>query len=388
MQKNNIYTILSLAVLFGMLGGFGSSYWMMNNFKGGVVVDDTYVVAEDSQMIDAQQTAAPGVVSIIQYVQLQEIRQSQDPFSQPMVGGNQWVEAGGGTAFLINSSGVAITNKHVISDKTGKFVAFLADGTEFNVEIEAIDSGNDFAILQLIPDLANEIAQEYVDVFPYIELGDSSVIQVGQRVLAIGNALAEYENTTTAGIISATGRNIVASGGYGDTSTLYGLIQTDAAINPGNSGGPLINLAGQVVGINTAVDSTAEGIGFAIPINDVKAAIDSWEMFGEIKRPSLGVSYLMLSEPSARKMGLEVNYGAMIVEDKKTGLSGIVKGSPADEAGLQDRDVILEIDGNALTYNYTLQDAILRYQVGDVIKMVIWRKGELLEVEVELTQTS
>ena len=146
-------------------------------------------------------------------------------------------------------------------------MAFLSDGTEFDVRVEALDAGNDFAILQLLPPEGDEIAIEYVGNFPYVELGDSSAVQVGQRVLAIGNALAEYDNTTTAGIISATGRKIVASSGTPDSaSTLYGLMQTDAAINPGNSGGPLINLAGQVIGINTAVDSTAEGIGFAIPI--------------------------------------------------------------------------------------------------------------------------
>ena len=214
------------------------------------------------------------------------------------------------------------------------------------------------------------------------------MIEVGQRVLAIGNALAEYENTTTAGIVSATGRQIVASDGYGDAETLYGLIQTDAAINPGNSGGPLINLAGQAIGINTAVDSTAEGIGFAIPVNDVKAAIESFELYGEILRPSLGVSYIMLNEGNTRKMDLPVNYGAMIVEDKRTGLTGVLKGSPADEAGLKDRDVILTVDGEELTYTYTLQDAILRYQVGDTITLTIWREGEMFEVEVELTKTS
>lgn len=391
MMKKNIYITLVLAVLLGLVGGFGSSYWMISNLD---LSNSTinYTVDESSQMIEAQQAAAPGVVSIIQYINLQQIRQdSNNPFGDYMapLGGENWTEAGGGTAFLINEDGVAITNKHVISDESGMYVAFLSDGTEFDVRVEAIDSGNDFAILQLIPPQDDELAQEYVGEFPYIELGDSAAMEVGQRVLAIGNALAEYDNTTTAGIISAMGRKIVASSGTPDsTSTLYGLIQTDAAINPGNSGGPLINLAGQAIGINTAVDSTAEGIGFAIPINDIKGAIESWELSGEIQRPSLGVSYIMINENNARRMNLMANYGALIVEDKKSGASGVTKGSAADEAGLKDRDVILMVDGEQLSFNYPLQDAILRYQVGDTITLTILRDKETFEVEVELTKAA
>ncbi len=387
MTKKNIYTILVLAILFGMLGGLSSSYWVMSKVN---VSDATlsYMLEENSQMIVAQQAAAPGVVSIIQYVNLEQLRQDfNDPFGQMVpVGGDVWTEAGGGTAFLINEDGVAITNKHVVSDTSGVYVAFLSDGTEFDVNVEAIDSGNDFAILQLVAPKDDEIAKEYEGDFPYIELGDSAALQVGQQVLAIGNALAEYDNTTTAGIISATGRQIVASSGTPDsTSTLYGLLQTDAAINPGNSGGPLINLVGQAIGINTAVDSTATGIGFAIPIDDVKAAIYSWETYGEIQRPSLGVSYIMINQNNARKLGLVANYGALIVENKRTGASGLVKGSPADKAGLLDNDLILMVDGEQLSFTYTLHDAILRYQVGDTVTMTVLRGEETFDVEVDLT---
>lgn len=393
MMKKNIYTILVFGVLFGMLGGFAGSYLMisrLNIISGEGAV--SYTVTEDSQMIEAQKTAAPGVVSIIQYVNLEQLRQNQNnSFTQSTgpIRGDVWAENGGGTAFLIDSEGVAITNKHVISDEAGKYVAFLSDGTEFDVQVEAIDSGNDFAIIRLVPGNDDEFAKEYVGDFPYIELGDSALLEVGQRVLAIGNALAEYDNTTTAGIISATGRKIVASSGTPNSAeTLYGLIQTDAAINPGNSGGPLINLSGQVIGINTAVDSTAEGIGFAIPINDVKSAIESWKNYGEIRRPSLGVSYVMINPNKAKNFGLMSDYGAFIVPDRKNGLPGVVEGGSADMAGLQENDLILMVDDEQLSFNYPLQDAVLRHQVGDTIVLTVLRGDETFQVEVELTAAS
>lgn len=392
MMKKNIYTIFVLAVLFGMLGGGGASYLMISRLDLSEEGLASYTLVEDSQMIEAQKIAAPGVVSVIQYVNLQQLRQSQNSdFAQTTapIGRGVWAEAGGGTAFLIDSDGVAITNKHVISDETGKYVAFLSDGTEFDVQVEAIDSGNDFAIIRLLPGEDDEFAKEYVGNFSYIELGDSALIEVGQRVLAIGNALAEYDNTTTAGIISATGRKIVASSGSPNSAeTLYGLIQTDAAINPGNSGGPLINLLGQVIGINTAVDSTAEGIGFAIPINDVKSAIESWKKYGEIQRPSLGVSYMMINPNKAKNLSLIADYGAFIIQDKRGGAHGVIEGSPAEKAGLKDGDLILMVDGEQLSFNYPLQDAVLRHQVGDMIILTILRNGETFEVEVELTAAS
>jgi S1-C subfamily serine protease len=242
-------------------------------------------------------------------------------------------------------------------------------------------------ILQLVAsEEATEDVKAMVGNFSYADLGDSSTLQVGQQVMAIGNALAEYENTTTAGIVSATGRKVVASDGFGQTSTLYGLIQTDAAINPGNSGGPLVNLAGEVIGINTAVDSSAQGIGFAIPINDVKSAIESWRETGEILRPILGVRYVMLVPARARALDLSMDHGALIIKDPDTKVSPIVAGGPAEKAGLKEWDVILSVEGEALSLDYPLQDAVLRYQVGDKIKMEVWRDGETFEVEVELTR--
>ncbi|MFA5842451.1 MAG: trypsin-like peptidase domain-containing protein [Candidatus Gracilibacteria bacterium] len=395
-SKRMMVGVVMGSFLLGTAGGFGSSFLMMKineNGNGASQIDGDYI--EESFMIDAQGKVAPAVVSIVEFRDISAWQQQQgSPFGPNPFGGSpngtegpNLTEVAGGTGFIIDPSGIVVSNKHVTSDGKGIYKAYLNDGTEFDLTIEAIDPGNDFVILQLVAsEEATEDVKAMVGNFSYADLGDSSTLQVGQQVMAIGNALAEYENTTTAGIVSATGRKVVASDGFGQTSTLYGLIQTDAAINPGNSGGPLVNLAGEVIGINTAVDSSAQGIGFAIPINDVKSAIESWRETGEILRPILGVRYVMLVPARARALDLSMDHGALIIKDPDTKVSPIVAGGPAEKAGLKEWDVILSVEGEALSLDYPLQDAVLRYQVGDKIKMEVWRDGETFEVEVELTR--
>lgn len=380
------------SLLLGFFGGVGGSYWMvqeMNVQEQEIPTTAAYV--EESQMIDAQQEVAPAVVSIVEYITLEQLREeyfggpfgSSVPLSEYDPDRDGLTEIGGGTGFIIDPSGIVLTNKHVVADESGQYVAILNDGTEFDVVVEARDPGNDIAILQLKAKEGSGGA-ELLGSLPYASLGDSSALQVGQRVLAIGNALAEYENTTTSGIISATGRKIVASDFSGKSSSLYGLLQTDAAINPGNSGGPLINLAGEVIGINTAIDTEAQGIGFAIPINDVKPAIESWQANGEILRPMLGVRYVMLTAARAYELGFDVTHGALVIGDPSSDEVAVIEGSPADQAGLVPQDVILQIDGEDIDLDYTLQDAIMRYQVGDEITLTVWRDGETFDVQVEL----
>ncbi len=369
MKKSLLFGVLAGALVCGLLGGAISSYWLMGSMDFSEFEMTTYV--EESELIEAQQTVAPSVVSIIQYVNLQDVREQ-------IFYGTDLLELSGGTGFIVDPSGIALTNKHVVSDSKGQYVAIMNDGTELDVMVEAMDTGNDLAIIRLLG---------ATDPLPYADLGDSSELEVGQQVLAIGNALAEYENTTTAGIISATGRKIVASDGAGQLETLFGLIQTDAAINPGNSGGPLVNLAGQVIGINTAVDAEAEGIGFAIPIDDVVSALESWQATGEIVRPMLGVRYIILTKAKAREIGFEgVDHGALIVGNPRTGDLAVVAGSAADQAGFQERDIVLAVDGEEIGMEYTLQDAVTHHQVGDVISLQVWREGQTFDVEVELTR--
>lgn len=370
MKKSFIFSLLFGSLSLGVLGGVGSSYLVVNQIGSSDNVGSFTYYVEESELIEAQQTVAPAVVSVVQYVNLENVREQ-------IYYGTDLLELSGGTAFIVDPSGIAFTNKHVVSDQKGQYMAIMNDGTELEVVVEALDEGNDFAIIRLMG---------FEGDLPYVELGDSSSLQVGQQVLAIGNALAEYENTTTAGIISATGRKIIASDGAGQLETLFGLIQTDAAINPGNSGGPLVNLAGQVIGINTAVDAEAEGIGFAIPIDDVKSALESWEAYGEIVRPFLGVRYIILTRAKAKEIGFQdVDHGALVVGDPKTRLGAVVEGSPADKAGIEERDIILEVEGEEISFEYTLQDAIMRHQVGDTVTMQVLRDGETFEINVELT---
>lgn len=388
---------VGLSLLIGGASGAGTSYWVLQSWpqpeSEWVEVTAPSSTGDVFSLVDAQQKVAPAVISIVEYIDLEELRQqflgSGRPFGSfsmlqldPDFDGR--TEVGGGTGFLIDPSGIALTNKHVISDTQGQYVAILQDGTEFEIFIEATDPGNDVAIIRLVAEEGSAEA-EFLGELPYATLGESSLLQVGEPVLAIGNALAEYENTTTAGIISATGRKIVASDSSGRAESLYGLIQTDAAINPGNSGGPLVNVNGEVVGVNTAVDTEAQGIGFALPIDDVKPAIESWQTFGEIRRPMLGVRYVMLTAPRARELGFDVDHGALIVGDPETGEAAVVEGSPAEAAGLEAMDIVLAIDGEEVTLDYTLQDAVLRHQVGDLIVLTVWRNGDTFEVEVELT---
>jgi 2-alkenal reductase len=320
--------------------------------------------AESSALVEAQQTAAPAVITLTQY------RSNR--------------VSGGGTGFIIDASGLALTNKHVVDDSRASFRALLMDGAEYDVEVKAMDPLLDVAIIQLIARGESGGEGEPFQ-FPFVSLGESSRLNIGDCVLAIGNALAQYENTTTAGIISAKGRQLVASDALGNLEKLSGLLQTDAAINLGNSGGPLVNLKGEVIGINTAVDVDAQGIGFAIPIDVVKVAVESWKETGEISRPVLGVHYLMLSPSKAYELGFEeVTSGALILQPPD-GSSAIVSGSSAARAGLEIGDVIVAVDGKMLTVEETLQDVLLRKRVGEVLLLRVWREKIFFEVRVELT---
>jgi serine protease Do len=221
-----------------------------------------------------------------------------------------------------------------------------------------------------------------------VDIGDSDNLQVGQYVIAIGNALGEYSNSVTTGVISAKQRSIQAGSENSQSQeSLSGLIQTDAAINPGNSGGPLVNLAGQVVGINTAIASTTGGsigVGFAIPINSVKAAIDSVRKTGEIVRPYMGVRYQPVTNALQQLNNLPVNYGALIQRGSDPSEVAVISGSPADKAGLQENDIILEINGDRINENNSLSDLLSKYQVGDTVTLKVYHKGSNIEVKVTL----
>jgi len=221
---------------------------------------------------------------------------------------------------------------------------------------------------------------------PPLELGDSSKIKIGQTVIAIGNALGEYRNTVTKGVISGVGRTITAGNGRGFSETLEDVIQTDAPINFGNSGGPLIDLQGKVIGVNTAIASGGQLIGFAIPINQAKEVIESVKKYGKVVYPFLGVRYVLIDESIAKKNNLPVDYGALIVRGENVTDLAVVPGSPADKAGLMENDIILEVQGEKVTKENNLGKLIRKHKPGDTIELKILRKGEEKTVEVTLDE--
>jgi S1-C subfamily serine protease len=220
---------------------------------------------------------------------------------------------------------------------------------------------------------------------PTVTLGNSDDLQLGQSAIAIGNALGEFKNTVASGVISGLNRSITAASENGQAETIQGVIQTDAAINPGHSGGPLINVRGEVVGVNVAVVQGAQNIGFALPINWAKRDIETVLAGGTIKAPYLGVRYTMLSPERAAQKGLEVDYGALLARDASG--PAIAKGSPADKAGLKEGDIILSLDGVSLK-DKDLSQELGKKSIGDTLRLDVFRGKRTVNVEVVLGERS
>ena len=274
-------------------------------------------------------------------------------------------EIGGGTGFFISKDGMLLTNAHVVFDKEADYTVLTNDGKRYSAKVLARDTFRDLAILKVEG-----------DNFPTLPLGDSDTLQIGQTVIAIGNALGEFKNTVSVGVISGLGRSITASG-QGSIVALDDVIQTDAAINRGNSGGPLLNLKGEVIGVNFAMAGGAENIGFAIPINKVKKAIEQLNKEGKISYPFLGVRYIIVTEDIQKERNLPVNYGALILkgDDKEP---AIVPGSPADKIGLKEGDIILEFNGEKITRENPLAKIIMKYYPGDKVNLKVLRNNKEL----------
>lgn len=348
-----------LAFGSGVAGSFvGDKFFdQPSGFLKDKIIEE-HVYLEDTEVIKAIEKVNPAVVSIM-------TSNSLDPKSLEISAKD---DVYGGTGFIVDASGLVFTNKHVILDKKANYKVVLSDGSQYLAKFLSDDPFDDVAVMQIVSDKKIE--------FPVVTFGDSDNLVIGQKVVAIGNALAMYGNTVTSGIISGKGRDVVAYNDFGAVQNLSGLIQTDAAINLGNSGGPLVNLAGEVIAMNAAVQESANNIGFAIPINDLKAIIASVKKNGEIVRPVLGVNFVMLDKIQAQVINKSLDHGAYVFS--------IEAGGAADEAGLKEEDVILNVNGSEATLQNALHKIIRNYNPGDAVTLKVWRNGKILDLKVKL----
>ncbi len=290
---------------------------------------------------------------------------------------------GGGTGFIVSKEGLILTNKHVVLNEDAEYAVFTSDGRKFLAKVLARDPFQDLAIMEIEQEkTVNDEGEVITKSFPVINIGNSDQLQSGQTVIAIGNALGEFRNTVSVGVISGLGREITAAGG-GFVEILEDVIQTDAAINRGNSGGPLLNLKGEVIGINTAMASGAQSIGFAIPINKAEKGIEQVKTLGKIVYPFLGIRYVLINEEVKKENNLSVDYGVLILKGDK-GQSAVQPDSAAEKAGLREEDILLEFNNEKITIENTLAKVIMKYNPGDEVVLKILRGEEEIIVEVVL----
>jgi serine protease Do len=376
--KTRLGSILAVVLLcFGV--GFGGGLLGARAYSNGtrysansIAAKQQFISDESSLISSIAKTVGQSVVSVDVHTQVT----SQDFFG---VNQAQSQEAAG-TGFIISDDGIIVTNRHVVPSGTTDVSVTLSDGTHYDdVDIvgrTSTNSSQDVAFLK-INDLKGK------KLVP-AALGDSGKMRIGDRAIAIGNALGQFQNTVTSGIISGFGRDVVAGDESGSQSneSLTDLFQTDAAINQGNSGGPLVNINGEVIGINTAIASGAQNIGFAQPINDVKGLISSVLGGGKLQQPYLGVRYVSLTNDLAKEFNLKTTRGAYVTSG--SGQEAVVKESPADKAGLKDHDVITKVNNITIDDKTSLTAALSRFKVGDKVTLTIVRDGKNITKEVTL----
>jgi len=288
--------------------------------------------------------------------------------------GTEEREIGGGSGFIVSADGHVVTNRHVVSDDDARYSVVFADGQTRNVSVLAKDPILDVAILQ--------IETTDSEALPFLKFSNYDV-RLGETVIVIGNALAEFRNSVSVGVVSGLSRSITARGSSGRSEQLREVIQTDAAINPGNSGGPMLNLKGEVIGVSVATTVGADNISFALPAMMVSDIVRSVQETGRIVRPYLGIRYTMVTERLQEVNTLSVDYGALIVRGETREELAVIPGSPADKAGLRENDIILSIDGKSLKATDVATELRLK-SVGDNLTLRVWRAGEEIDVSVTL----
>jgi len=379
MDNRSIRKTLLLAIMLSVLAGFfsgglGYNYFVQNasNTQTNINTENVSISKSQSKVTSVVEKSNPAVVSIIVNQDLPKI---SDPFFGPSPQREQGQQQiGGGTGFVVSSDGLIVTNKHVVN-KDAEYTVLFNDGNKVEADVEALHPTTDLALLDV-----ERTGLEKLD------LASSDKIKVGQTVIAIGNALGEFQNTVSKGIISGLNRSITASGTFQNSQRLTDLIQTDAAINPGNSGGPLLDINGKVVGINVAVAQQAQNIGFAIPSNTAVEMIEDFDKYGEIRVPFLGVRYVTINETIQETNDLSKNYGALLIPGNQIGGTAVVPNSPADKAGLKSGDIILKINDQKITQQNTLASIVEGFEVGDTVTVTVLQDGEEITKEVTLEQ--
>ncbi len=377
--------MIVLVLLTSLLSG-ATGAWLDNHYRDQIggsfssLTDQKKIVASQSQLISQiAKTVGPSVVSVNVAI---TANSSSAPaggvfgFSQPTQ------EQAAGTGIIISDKGMIITNRHVVPSGTTKVSVTLSDGTELK-DVSVLGRTSDSDSLDVAFLKINNAKDHRLHA---AHIGDSAAVQVGDNVIAIGNALGQFQNTVTSGIISGFGRSVQAGDGSGSSASenLDNLFQTDAAINEGNSGGPLVDLNGQVIGINTAIAGGAQNIGFAIPINDVRGLIGQVLKTGKFARAYLGVRYIPLTADVASQFSLKTEQGAFIAPADDPANPSVLPDSPASKAHLQEKDVITAVNGTKVDQTHSLTSLLGQHQPGDKVQLTVMRNGKNQTVEATL----
>lgn len=415
-----IVSIVVVSLLAGALSGFAGGFYAQkySSRLNSLLADGSMgqnsnkssnsvgLNPSNQSIVNVVKQASPAVVSITISEQVSNIAQNNPGFDAPFgfggsffnfggspyssgsgdgssgnsgsnsagTSGSSYQEVAAGSGFFVTSDGLILTNKHVVSDSNAKYTVTTNDGKNYDAKVVATDPINDLALVKIS-----------ISGAPTLQFDDSSQIQIGEQVIAIGNSLGQYQNTVTSGIVSGIGRTIDASSDEGSSEELDGVIQTDAAINPGNSGGPLLDAVGRVVGVNTAMDQQGELLGFAIPSDYAQRDIQIYQKEGKIIKPFLGISYVEIDQGVQQQYNLSVNSGAYVTASQ--GASPVVKGSAADKAGIQDGDIITAVDGQAINAENTLAGLLQQYNPGQTITLSIIRNGKSMQLQATLGTT-
>ncbi len=336
-----------LAILFFSTQSFSQNV-KLNPILPGVKSSGT--ITDEQQGILAVRKIKPSVVNIV--------GEKTGPFAESTIFG---------TGFVYTSDGYIISNNHVVSDSEKKYYVVFADGSEYDARVVGLDKFNDVALIKI----------EKKGLTPAV-LGNSDILETGQTVFAVGNSLGKYQNTVSKGVVSGLDRALEVGTSYDPKPRMLNLIQTDAAINPGNSGGPLINMAGEVVGMNTLIDQEGRGLGFAVPVTIIKQSVEQLKAFGKASRAYMGVQYVTVNKSIQALRSLSTSDGAFI--------SFVAPNAPASLAGIQPGDVIVEINREKLTQQRELDTIVSKFKAGDQILIALMRSTEKIETTVILVE--